>query len=309
MSEGQGQGAGGQGEGQGNQGGANGGGSPNPAGGGGGGDWRASLPADIRDHGSIKNYKDVGEFAKGHIELHKSFSSRKMQDMEAPSDPESRKAVLAKLGHVAPAKAEEYGLKFPDGYKGPRTDDMLKAFSSAAVEAGLTKDQAAKFFENSLKHTQAEHEKLERSRAEAPKRLEDHFRKEWGDKYDENKAFADKAWAENIPDPKMREALERLGVNMNADMVKVFAKIGRISQEGYMWNGSNGGGGNGSGDLNTLRTNLAKFEKDNQPYLPGGSLAHNRLDENVVKIQSDWRAQLRRVSELEVAAEQQKGGA
>lgn len=275
-----------------------GGGTTTTAGGGaptttGGGDWRASLPAEYQNHAAIKDYKDPGALVKSHIELQSKFGSRKMQDMDVPADDAGRAAVLAKLGLTAPAKPEEYGLKYPDGYKGPKDDAELKSFMTALHEAGIPKDAAQKMFEAGIKRQAEQYAKLSESKEAAVKRTEDHFRKAWGADYDKNKAAAEKAWAEEIQDPKLREAFEEMGIHLNPVMVDIFAKIGRMkaNQEGgTMWaSGSGNGGGGTANTVEALRSERTKIE---------AMMKEAQAKPNFDSASSQWREMLSKRQEI-----------
>ena len=196
-----------------------------------------SLPAEIQSEGAIKNYVsdgklDVGKALKGHAELNRAFHSRKMADLEAPTDDAGKRAVLAKLGHELPDS--------PDGYELP---DDAKSRAALYHKAGLSKAQAKALAEAETEsQTQAGGERkarMEQRRAEAERAM----RTEWGDKYAENAELVKRGAEHFLKDDTLRELLSATGVIHHPDMQKLLYGVGRQLKEGTMHTGTGAVGG------------------------------------------------------------------
>ena len=199
----------------------------------GGGDFLTSLPADIQSHGSLKNFTgaDGGvKLARSFIEAQGVISSRSMADMSAPTDDAGVRAVLTKLGHIAPDT--------PEGYKLAERPNTA-AFRALAHKHGLTAKVAEAMFEEiATTQTQAtEKRKAEdaTTRTEAEKTL----RAELGEKYDSSMENGTRA-AEHFLSEEERKFIQESGLlHRLPGLQKFFNAAGQSMQEGTLHTGSN----------------------------------------------------------------------
>lgn len=227
-----------------------GGGDPN---GGGGGDFLTSLPVELQSQGTLKGFAGPEghiKLARSYDELTRKFSSRDMTEMDPPSDPAKRKAVLAKLGHAPPETPDAYGI--PD-------DGLGKDLRASAHKHGLTVDQAKGLFGDLEGARTAQRKGFEERQAAAAKEAETALRGEWGDQYDAKMQLANRALEQFLPEAT-RKKMEVAGFNHDPAMVKLMADLGRALQEGTMHTGS--GTSTGPQTVQQLRSDRVKLEKE-----------------------------------------------
>jgi len=199
-------------------------------------DWRASLPAQLRDAPYIREAKTAEEaFAgiKGAAEYMgnslripsadagpeamQQFYQRVMEKapglMRKPdtSDPASFDAILTALGK--PDSADKYTLPDIEGYQIP--DERIGRLKAIAHEAGLTADQAAKLYQTMLSdEANSQANQLSDHQAQMQQ-----LRGEWGMAFESRMAAA-------------RRALE--ATKAPADVMAAFDN-GSLAAEGIRW--------------------------------------------------------------------------
>lgn len=220
--------------------------------GGGGGDFLASLPADVQSHGSLKNFSgaDGGvKLARSFIEAQGVISSRSMADMNVPSDEAGIRAVMTKLGRVAPDT--------PDGYDLAERPNTA-AFRALAHKHGLTVQTAKAMFDE-IGVTQDQITADRKTRDDKFRTdSETSLRSEWGAEYDANLELSQRG-AENAFGEEFRNLLKTTGLDQHPEMQKLLHSRGMQMKEGTF----RAAGGAGSGTATTVDTATAALNKFN----------------------------------------------
>lgn len=173
-----------------------------------GGEWRAQLPADLKENEAFTSYRSLGDFAKAHLdtlgrakdldgktakitELEGRLSNSIPKLSDKATD-EERAAFYKVLGR--PDKPEQYEFPKNDGIE---HDPKMIAFAQKAFhKANLSKDQAAIIggewdgFLAGL--AQADKQARDKAKADAEKTLKTELGSE--DKYNEAVALAGRVW-------------------------------------------------------------------------------------------------------------------
>lgn len=227
-------------------------------GGGGGGDggaFQATL-GEFKGHTALSSFKDAPSLAKGYVELSGKLGQPVVDRLDV-KDAGTLQKLYSKLGR--PEKPDGYGLKNVN-------------FAAKAHALGLGVDQAKGMAElvdaenASAAATRAEQRKA--ALADAAAKKETTLKAEWGAKYADELALADKALNRDDFIPKdLRDALNDTGLIHHPAMVKALNKFGHAMQEGSLSFGSAGSGGNQAGDRGAALEALRKYEKDNSKLL------------------------------------------
>jgi hypothetical protein len=219
-------------------------------------DWRASLPADLREAPSLASLADVTALAKAHVEAQTLIGRKGLIIPTEKDAPEVHARFRAALG--VPEKPEGYALKAPEGIP-PEAwgEDGVKALATWAHELGLTPAQAQGIADRYAK-TQAE--SLQRA-AEGiepdGRKMEDVLRQEWGVGYDGKVELARRA-AKRYGG---NSVIDKLEANLGgADMLRMFAAIGEDMAEDRP---AGMGTGRGAGDP---KAELKEIMKADSPY-------------------------------------------
>lgn len=273
-----------------NQGGGDGGEGVQSDGDGGGGgapDFHSSLPEGIRSHGSLRNFKNVGELGESYIQAREAISSKSMANMDAPTDDAGRRAVLEKLGRAPPVEAGEY--KLPDTQAG-------KQFRAWAHLQGLTTKQAEGMYaamQENGSATLAERKKQAETRKA---NNEAAIRQKWGDKYDPNMELARKG-RDGFLSKELQDALEATGLSDHPELLDHFSQVGRSLQEGSLKPGSAAGSGAPANNVEGASKSLFEFEaknrdllnsqNDSNPEVVAAKKARGTLLANFARLKSD----------------------
>lgn len=224
------------------------------------------LPADLKDHETIKFYKDIPNALKGLIETKKLVGS-----MKRP-----------------PEKSEEYKFTPVEGlHKNIKSGEGFQKFLADGVhKLGLSTDQADGVHKLSLGYLSTIAQQQEAAAEEAFKKNDAALRQEWpGDKYEVNfnrvVRMLTKAGGEEVAKEaaKLGETLK-----LQPALLKTYARIANALSEdsiNSLDGGSGGGGGSDSDDKeyeelsNALRTNDPKHAINN-PKDPNHNKARER---------------------------------
>jgi hypothetical protein len=219
-------------------------------------DWRASLPAELRDAPSLAKFADPGALAKSYVEAEGLIGRKGLIIPTEKDAPEVHARFRAALG--VPEKPEGYTLKAPEGIP-PEAwgEDGVKALATWAHELGLTPAQAQGVAD---RYAKVQAEGLQRA-AEGiepdGRKMEDVLRQEWGVGYDGKLEVARRA-AKQFGGDGVLDALE--AKTGGAAMLRMFAAIGEAMAEDRP---AGMGTGRGAGDP---KAELKDIMKSGSPY-------------------------------------------
>lgn len=222
-------------------------------------DFKAFLPADVKDHQSFAKITSGGKdgfeaLARGFVHAQTMVGRDPSRLVEIPEkvDPAQRKDLLTKMGLP----------KDPSGYKleaiaeappwlSP-TDPLATKFVATAAEVGIFPDQAQaiyKMFAGEMT-TAAKAQHAQTTAADAA--AVDALRKEWGGEFD-NRVRAANFAIEKLGGSDLRGALNEAGLGAHPAVVKALAQVGAMMAE------AGGGGDKGAASFgNGLAPNELK---------------------------------------------------
>lgn len=225
------------------------GGSDAPAGGSGGGggaadaggaaaaggaapSFKDSLPEDLREHPSLRDYVDVAGLAKSHVHLSKLLGAPKDSVLAIPPEgasDEDRAKFYNRLGR--PEKADGYKLPEVKLAEGVTENDQFKQnFLSAAHKAGLSNAQVGALYQWYTEQTNESVNQIAAVQQASLQQTEQTLQREWGAAYNEKIALSQRAVRE-YADPDTIEYLEKSGFGNDAAVIKLFAKLGEQLKE------------------------------------------------------------------------------
>lgn len=192
-------------------------------------DWRTSLSEDVAAHSAIKDIKTVEDLAKATINAQKMVGADKVVIPTKDQGREAWDEVYNKLGR--PEKPEGYQLPedgMPENM--PLDEAAMGDLRSAAHSLGMNKQQFAGLVrymaEKSAENQESRSAAMEHSREEAVAEL----RSEFGAAFDQNVTMARDA-VEKFGGDSLKQVLDKTGLGNHPEVVKAFAKVGRLIAE------------------------------------------------------------------------------
>ena len=177
-------------------------------------DWKATLPAEFKDHPSIKEIKSVDDLAKSWVNVQKLIGPEKLPLPKDEKDP-LWDTVYDRLGRP----------KDPSGYKLP-TVDLPKGFEFSkegtdeflkqAHALGLNDRQVAGLYSFYASTQGKQYQAIMDQREQAANEAEQALRKEWGKGYDANIERAKRVIVASLGKEKAAEAFKKYGTDVMA---------------------------------------------------------------------------------------------
>lgn len=209
-------------------------------------DWKGEVSEELREDPSLQDIGSVDELAKSFISSQKMIGgSVRIPSAEASND--DRLAFYQKLDQAGiavvpkeegdsfralankslgvPSSASDYGIK---PYVGKQVDDTAAAndFLKFAHEAGLSKQQVELFYNKRASELQAQDQDMEAKNDEIGLSLQ----REFGAGLKQAIDLGESALRE-IGDPDIVNMLQETGLNNNAAMLKLLARVGSLLNE------------------------------------------------------------------------------
>ena len=193
--------------------------------------WYEQLGEDYKDNASLKNFTTVEGLAKSYLNT-KSMVGKKQTPGEFASD-EDRAEFFKSLGK--PDTSDGYEFSKPENVPEdmPYSEERDIWFGNIAHKYNLTKEQA-QGMRNEWNEMQIE------SHNNASKEVDAEYdastnalKEEWGNAYEDKVNLANKA----VSTYSAAETLQRLGLDNNPDLVKLFANIGASMSEDQLVTG------------------------------------------------------------------------
>ena len=189
-------------------------------------DWKAALPEEIRNDPALEPIQDIGALAKSYVHAQRLVGRDKLVIPGEDAPKEEWDQFFQKLGR--PEAPDGYELGMPeDATEEVVSDEALETFRKAAYEAGLSKTQAARLWEQLVQfevgQVRAIEQGLEKMREEGEKAL----RSEWGPAYDQHVELAARA-AMELGGEELIQFLDETGLGNSPELIKAFAKVGKL---------------------------------------------------------------------------------
>jgi hypothetical protein len=199
------------------------------------------LPADIRNHPSLKDIKDFDGLAKSFVHSQAMIGADKLEVPKEGWTEEQYESFYEKLGR--PSKDVGYGFaKHIDPSFAEQNGEMIGAMQDAMHSAGLTDRQATQVADAYLKTVQGSQEQIQAAAETAVKEAEAILRQEWGASYDTQLEFANEAaqkvFGENLSSFSQIRLADGSFLGDNPLMVKLLAHLGESIGEGGVHGGT-----------------------------------------------------------------------
>lgn len=225
--------------------------------------WRDSLPDDLKTDPTITKFTDIAALAKSYVNAQRLIGRDKIP---MPQTDEDYLNVFRRLG--APESPDGYEftpVEWPEGFKMPETDTGLK---DVAAKLGLTKKQADAMnkwhYDNLLGLAQNKKAQMDAMREKTMKSIQD----EWGDAAKGNMELA-KRVINDYSDDSTKQFLESTGLGNDANLLRVFGKIGQRLVEDRVMEGHKGSGMSPQdlqGKIKTLQAHPAYTAKNHPEH-------------------------------------------
>ncbi len=190
-------------------------------------DWRAVLPADIKDDPSLKAITDINGLAKSYVHSQKMLGADKIIVPNKYATDADWKNVFHKLG--LPETVDKYEVKAKEGVDAAK-DPFFVGFKSIAHQAGVLPQQAQKLYEWYETESAKFIEEQQKVQKEALEKEVQALKQEWGQAYD-MKVRAAKAVIEKFGGDDFKEFLDQTGLTNNAKFAKFLATVGESFAE------------------------------------------------------------------------------
>ena len=183
--------------------------------------FHETLPEDIRNEPSLKNFTDAGSLAKSYVHAQRMIGADKVAIPSASATPDEWRAVYTKLG--APDKPDAYAFENVD-------EDTMASMRQAAYDMGLTQAQAngmAEFYNGQLNgYNEAFNEASNQIAIENQASLQ----KEWGKAFEQNIDIAQKTAQYLLGGTEMFDEIQLADGSFLGDhpaIVKMFHALGK----------------------------------------------------------------------------------
>lgn len=190
--------------------------------------FHETLPEDIRNEPSLRNFTDAGSLAKSYVHAQRMIGADKVAIPGASATPDEWRAVYTKLG--APDKPDAYAFENVD-------EETVASMRQAAFDMGLTQAQAngmAEFYNSRLNgYNEAFNQASEQIAMDNQASLQ----KEWGKAFDRNLDIARNTATYLLGGTEMFDEIQLADGSFLGDhpgIIKMFHALGKEFGEDQM---------------------------------------------------------------------------
>lgn len=180
-------------------------------------DFLNTLAEELRGQKALATFKTADDLAKSYLHAQQLLGKR-IQDL-SPEDA----AHLNTLRGV-PKSADQYTLP-TEG-----SEDMIQWYKQAAVQAGLTQEQAKGIYDQYVMLERTKLDQINQQRTDARVAAEAELRKEFGAGASQQVKLAADA-IRNFGGDEVLQAIDETGLGNNPKVIKMLAKIGQQLME------------------------------------------------------------------------------
>ncbi len=193
--------------------------------GGGQGAWYDSLPQEIKDNATLKQFKDVGSLAKSYLHANSLIGKKGVIPPGEKATDEEMDQFYTSLGRPP---IDKYEIKPPQGKDvNPKA---VEWFKENAFKLGLLPKQAQTLLEKYTEFESAQVGEMSKAKQlEQGKQLES-LKTEWGQGYGKQVAMARLAVKE-LGGEGFTQYLEKTGLGNDPEVIKFMAKAGKLLGE------------------------------------------------------------------------------
>lgn len=190
-------------------------------------DWRAKLPAELKNETSLGPINSVEDLAKSYIHAQKVLGGPKISIPDPKlATPEDYRNVFKKLG--LPEKQEDYKI---EAAKDAGLDpEFLKNFQENAFKAGVLPKQAQELLNWYTEASKGMLSTIETRQKEAFAKEHQDLRTEWGKAYDKN-LLAAQLVVKDFGDDSSLKFIKESGLHQNPQFLRFLSKIGQTIKE------------------------------------------------------------------------------
>ena len=186
-----------------------------------------SLPGDLAEEPSLRNFDSVDKLAQSYVHLVKKMGAPPENFVQVPKEGESWDGVYQALGR--PENPSDYTFDTFENQPG-----QFDEFRSKAHHLGLTQRQAEQLLEISAQEAQesanAQQQQMEQLEMQGQQAL----LKEWpGKEYDRNMEYARRAFGQ-FATPDLLKFVEDTRIGDHPEVIKMMANIGKQFAEHNM---------------------------------------------------------------------------
>lgn len=190
--------------------------------------WRDSLPAEIKAHPVLEKYESKEAAIKALVDVQPLIGREKIPLPPENATDEDWAEVWNRLGRPdAPDKYDLSKAEVPEELN--IQQEVVDKFRETAHKLGLLPQQVSGVYQFYIDHLKDQAADFDKFRDESKAESEAKLRKEWGRKYDENLALAQKVIQATADDDAV--ALLNEGLGNDPRLVKMFAKVGELISE------------------------------------------------------------------------------
>lgn len=193
-------------------------------------DWRSKLDPEIKEHPSLRNFKNEGDLAKSWVEAQKLIGRDKIAVPGEKGTKEDWDQVFDRLGR--PKTVDGYAfpeVKYPEGYPQP-SKEFNESLKAKAYQLGLLPAQVNELYGWFMGNEIDLYNKHVQGREDARTGGENALRKTWGAAFEQNYAVAEQA-VNKYGSEGFIEKLKASGLNNDPDMVKFIADMAKNFSE------------------------------------------------------------------------------
>ena len=210
-----------------------------------------TLPVELRNEPSLRNFKNVNDLAKSYANLVHKLGAPSEELVRVPKDGDKNE-VYDKLGRPESPEAYQFVGETPDHFR------------SFAHDTGLSQEQAGKFYDYMSEQARTDSENARKAYEQEQLDYQQGLSKEWGDEYGKNSELARRAFLQ-FADPDAVKFMEESGLGNHPGLTKMFSRIGKaFSEDGRLMSGDDGRIGGMSSTTAEARIKELKSDKDFQ---------------------------------------------
>lgn len=183
-------------------------------------EWKTKLNEEYREHPTIRNFKDLNEFAKSYIHAQSLVGADKLVVPKDGSGEDAWNDVWNKLGRPEDPSKYEFNVE------GETDEALLNAFKEQAHGAGLNTKQAQKLVEWWNEFNSGQMEKIQSDFKQQQEQGVSQLKAEWGEKGFEKNLSNARVAIDKYTDDNFKSWLDQTGLGNDPNMIKLFSKIG-----------------------------------------------------------------------------------
>lgn len=186
--------------------------------------WLKGVEAELANHTSMGNIKDINALAKSFIHGQKLVGKDRMIVPDEHASAEDWQAIYDKLGRPT---RDNYKVEFGEASYG---DEFKKGFIDKAHAQGLMPQQAQEMFNYWNGEVSTATEESSKRSQEAIDESINSLKKEWGNGFDKNLAVAQQT-INQFADQDFKDYLTESGLTHDVNIIKFLNKIGGALNE------------------------------------------------------------------------------